>query len=106
MFKATDDLLVSLLPMLNERYFTSKGKAIPVPLYSMFSASNELPSGEKIEPFVDRIPTWFEVLPIGKEENMKKYINGDFDKSLCTKTKFTLGEIDYCESEEFKCCYS
>jgi len=96
MFKASDDLLVSCLPMLNERYYTSKGKAIPVPLNSLFSASNELPFGEKIEPFVDRILFWYEVERIQKKENFVKYIQGEFDASKETKIKFTLEEIEFC----------
>lgn len=96
MFKAKDDLLVSCLPMLNERYYTSKGKAIPVPLNSLFSASNELPFGEKIEPFVDRILIWFEVERIQKKENFIRYIQGEFDASKETKIKFTLEEIEFC----------
>lgn len=96
MFKASDDILVSCLSMLNERYYTSKGKAIPVPLNSLFSASNELPFGEKIEPFVDRILFWYEVERIQKKENFIKYIQGKFDASKETKIKFTLEEIEFC----------
>lgn len=96
MFKASDDLLVSCLPMLNERYYTNKGKATPVPLNSLFSASNELPEGEKIEPFADRILIWYEVKRIQKKENWLKYIDGTFDTSKETITKFSMEEIEFC----------
>lgn len=96
MFKATDDLLVSFLSMLNERYYTSKGRAIPVPLCSMFSASNELPIGEKIEPFVDRILIWYDVQRIQEPKNFFRYIQGQFDQTKETKTKFSLAEMEFC----------
>jgi MoxR-like ATPase len=96
MFKAPNELLVSTLPMLNERYYTSKGKAHKVPLSSLFAASNELPKGELIEPFVDRIPFFIIVNPIKKAENFIKYITGKFDKNPDTQTKFLMEEIEYC----------
>lgn len=102
MFKARDDLLVSCLPMLNERYFTFKGRAIPVPLSSLFSASNELPSGEKIEPFVDRLLVWYEVNRIQDKENFQKYINGEFDTAPDTKTKFSMLELEEVYAESSK----
>ncbi|PAF46325.1 hypothetical protein BKH46_08030 [Helicobacter sp. 12S02634-8] len=94
MFKATDDLLVSLLSFLNERYYTIKGKAVPVPLYTLFSASNELPFGEKIEPFSDRLLIWFEVNRIQKKENKERFIRGAFNKDKSIKNTFLLSDIE------------
>lgn len=94
MFKAPDELLVSLLSLLNERYFTIKGKAKSVPLSTLFSASNELPFGEKIEPFSDRLLIWYEVNRIQKKENKEKFIRGQFNKNKKIENTFTLRDIE------------
>lgn len=93
MFKATDELLVALLALLNERRWTIGGKGIPVPLNSLFSASNELPFGEKIEPFSDRILVWYEVQRIQEESNMKNYVRGVFDRTKTMGETFTMADI-------------
>jgi len=94
MFKAKPELLVSTLPMLNERYYTSKGKAQPVPLITLCGASNELPFGELIAPFTDRFLAFLLIEPIQLEENYFRYINEQFDKDPNTKIKFTLQELE------------
>lgn len=93
MFKATDELLVALLALLNERRWTIGGKGIPVPLNSLFSASNELPFGEKIEPFSDRILIWYEVQRIQKRENKENYIRAKFNRSKENSVSFSMKEI-------------
>lgn len=94
MFKATDELLVALLALLNERRWTVGGKGVPVPLNSLFSASNELPFGEKIEPFSDRILVWYEVQRIQGDKNKRNYIRGEFDRGKDIADKFTMADIE------------
>lgn len=94
MFKAPDDLLVSLLSVLNERYYTRKGKGMPIPLSTLFSASNELPFGEKIEPFSDRLLVWYEVNRIHEKKNKQRFINGDFNRNKEVKNCFLLQDIE------------
>lgn len=94
MFKATDELLVALLALLNERRWTIGGKGVPVPLNSLFSASNELPFGEKIEPFSDRILVWYEVQRIQERANKENYVRAKFNRSKESTATFTMADID------------
>lgn len=80
MFKAPDDALVALLSVLNERYYTIGGKQIPIPLYTLFSASNEIPATEKIEPFTDRLLVWYRVEEILKSENRNRFYRNELDR--------------------------
>ena len=54
-YKCNDATLNALLSILNERVFYNDGKAVSVPLISMFSASNELPEDEVLKALHDRI---------------------------------------------------
>ena len=90
MFKAQETLLNATLPMLNERVFYSKGSEIHVKLMSLFAASNEIPTSDLIAPFKDRLLTFLEVLPIQEVENIRKYINGKFDRSKETSVYFSI----------------
>lgn len=94
MFKAPDDALVALLSVLNERYYTMGGKQIPIPLYTLFSASNEIPATEKIEPFTDRLLIWYRVEEILKSENRNRFYRNEFGGSEAFKNTFTLQDID------------
>lgn len=101
MFKAPDDTLVALLSVLNERYYTMGGKQIPIPLYTLFSASNEIPETEKIEPFTDRLLVWYRVEEILKSENRNKFYRNEFGGSSEFKNTFTLQDIDnVCEESK------
>jgi MoxR-like ATPase len=53
-FKANSAILNSLLTLLNERKFTSGGKAMRCPLISVFAASNEVPGDETLTAIFDR----------------------------------------------------
>lgn len=94
MFKAPDDALVALLSVLNERYYTIGGKQIPIPLYTLFSASNEIPATEKIEPFTDRLLVWYRVEEILKSENRNRFYRNEFGGNEGFKNTFTLQDID------------
>jgi len=96
LFKSRDNLLVSLLSVLNERYFTVNGKAVKVNLRSAFGASNEFPTGDMVKPFDDRLMFRIEILRIQSRENRKKFINKDFDTSKELPVHFSLDDIDYC----------
>lgn len=93
MFKAPQELLNSLLAVLNERKMTVNGKVINIPLNTVFSASNEFPMGSAIEPFVDRLLLWYEVKTIEKEENQIRFERGDFEKSKQLSAYFDLDDI-------------
>jgi MoxR-like ATPase len=53
-FRSNSAILNSLLTILNERKFSNGAKVIPVPLLSMFGASNEVPNDESLAAIFDR----------------------------------------------------
>src|SRR5499433_2042197 len=53
-FKAGSAILNSLLKVANERVFNNGAQEAPVPLISMFGASNEMPQGNDLEALWDR----------------------------------------------------
>lgn len=64
-FKASSETLNTLLNIMNERSFVDvDGTVYPVPLISMFAASNELPRGDELQAFYDRILIKHFVRPI------------------------------------------
>lgn len=74
-FKASSETLNTLLNVMNERTFVDMdGKVYPIPLLSMFAASNELPQGEELAALYDRflIKHFVQPLPI---EKLKDAVN-------------------------------
>lgn len=53
-FKASSSILNALLTILNERIFHNGREARPVPLWSLFGASNELPDEDELTALYDR----------------------------------------------------
>jgi MoxR-like ATPase len=53
-FKANSAILNALLTVLNERKFNNGAEVVPVPLISMFAASNEVPQDEALAAIFDR----------------------------------------------------
>jgi len=53
-FKANSSILNSMLGIMNERVFHENGVARPVPLLSLFGASNELPEDGSLSALFDR----------------------------------------------------
>jgi MoxR-like ATPase len=53
-FKASSAILNALLKITNERTFNNGNREVPVPLLSLFAASNELPQGNELEALWDR----------------------------------------------------
>jgi MoxR-like ATPase len=53
-FRSNSAILNSLLTILNERKFSNGSKVLPVPLLSMFGASNEVPNDESLAAIFDR----------------------------------------------------
>lgn len=67
-FKANSAILNALLKAINERIFENDG-IMEIPLLTLFSASNELPSGSELEAFADRLHFWHKVEPIKDTSN-------------------------------------
>src|SRR6476646_719989 len=53
-FRSNSAILTSLLTLFNERNFSNGAKLVPVPLLSMFGASNEVPNDESLAAIFDR----------------------------------------------------
>lgn len=102
MYKGQDEILVSLLSFLNERYYTLNGKAVKVNLVCAVGASNEFPQGEMVKPFDDRFMGRDEIKRIQTRENRKKFINKQFDMSKDLPLYLCLDDIDYCYEEATK----
>jgi MoxR-like ATPase len=54
-FKGSSAILNTLLTIMNERYFDNGTQRMPVPLISLFAASNEMPQGEDLQALWDRL---------------------------------------------------
>ena len=97
-FKCSHGNLNALLSILNERVFFDDGKAIPLDLFCVVGASNEIPEeGDKLEAFMDRFSLKYEVNPIVE--------NNNFQRMLQSQTKFvpdttlTLEEVSASREE-------
>jgi MoxR-like ATPase len=53
-FKSNSAILNSLLHVINERKFTNGSQVVPVPLISLYAASNEVPNDESLAAMFDR----------------------------------------------------
>jgi MoxR-like ATPase len=70
-FKCNSALLNSMLALVNEKVFHNDGQPVPVPLVSMFGASNELPEGKELEALFDRFILRFEVNYLLRPSHLK-----------------------------------
>ncbi|MFT3840785.1 MAG: AAA family ATPase [Myxococcaceae bacterium] len=73
-FKANSAILNSLLTLVNERLFHNDGKPVPVPLVTMFGASNELPEGKELEALFDRFALRFEVNYLLRPQHLREVL--------------------------------
>lgn len=70
-FKANSAILNALLTVLNERQFDNGPTRMPIPLISLFGASNEMPQGEELNALWDRFLLRFIVEPVSDAGFMK-----------------------------------
>ncbi len=68
-FKANSAILNSLLTILNEGEFENHEDDPSVPLTSLFSASNEIPTTGELAALADRLHLWYEVSEIKEASN-------------------------------------
>src|SRR5271154_5606583 len=66
-FKANSSILNALLTIINERIFHNGRERVPVPLITMFGASNELPDEDELTALYDRFMLRFMADYIGEE---------------------------------------
>ncbi len=74
-YKCNSPTLNALLSIMNEHVFFNDGKAVPVPLISMFAASNEPPEDESLLAMHDRFLFRIEVEYVHDAANKKRMFN-------------------------------
>jgi MoxR-like ATPase len=95
-FKANSSILNAQLAMMNERVFFNDGKPNPVPLESMFGASNELPDSEELAPFYDRFLLRYTARYISDDGNFKKMLEA---VPLANTTTLDLNQLKVAQAE-------
>ncbi len=95
-FKCNEPTLNILLPIINEKVFYNDGNPVPVPLITMFAASNEFPEEDSLMALYDRMIYRMYVDYIGDVENkmlmLKRSLKG---KKAESYTTIDLNDIDY-----------
>jgi MoxR-like ATPase len=97
-FKASDSILNGMLKIINERQFRNDGEMRPVPLMSMFVASNELPGNDTLKAFFDRILQRFESNPIAEPANFERMLQMESDPTTI-EPLVTLDDVRRAQEE-------
>lgn len=97
-FKSNAPTLNALLTIMNEHIFYNDGKPQPVPLISMFGASNEPPEDETLDAMYDRFIFRMNVQYVHDAANKKRMHSNYVDNragllGLVNKTTITLEEL-------------
>src|SRR5579871_2380743 len=90
-FKANSSILNALLTIINERFFHNGRERVPVPLISLFGASNELPDEDELTALYDRFMLRFMVDYISEEFRFLKMLEGTKPEA---RTTMTFAELD------------
>ena len=106
-YKCNSPTLNALLSIMNEHIFFNDGKAVPVPLISMFAASNEPPEDESLLAMHDRFLFRMEVEYVHDAANKKRMFNNYiYDRAginnNMTHTTITIDELEQLQSESRK----
>lgn len=81
-FKANSSILNSLLTAINERLFYNNGHPVPIPLISLFGASNEYPDeDENLGALYDRFLLRYEILPVEEDAAFAQMLMGSVPSS-------------------------
>lgn len=89
--KTSSALSNCLLTALNEKVFYNDGKAVKIPMLAFFAASNEIPQGEELAAFYDRLVLRYFVEPMREENSMITMLSGNLGQTV---PKISLEEID------------
>ena len=97
-FKSNAPTLNALLTIMNEHIFYNDGKAVDIPLISMFGASNEPPEDETLDAMYDRFIFRMNLSYIHDAANKKRMHSNYIDMragllGLTSKTTITLSEL-------------
>jgi MoxR-like ATPase len=89
-FKANSSILNALLTLINERLFHNGKEVVPVPLLTLFGASNELPEEEELTALYDRFLVRFVVNYIVEDFRFLRMLES---APQAERTCLTLGEL-------------
>ena len=89
-FKANSSILNAILTLINERLFHNGKEVGPVPLLTLFGASNELPEEEELTALYDRFLVRFVVNYIAEDFRFLRMLES---QPQATRTSLTLNEL-------------
>ena len=89
-FKANSSILNAILTLINERLFHNGKEVAPVPLLTLFGASNELPEEEELTALYDRFLVRFVVNYIAEDFRFLRMLES---QPQATRTSLTLSEL-------------
>ncbi len=95
-FKASSSILNAILTLINERVFHNGRQVTPVPLLTLFGASNELPEDDELLALYDRFLLRFVVSYIGEEFRFLKMLQA---REPTARTTLTLDELRQLQAE-------
>lgn len=95
-FKANSSILNSILTVINERLFHNGKEIVPVPLLTLFGASNELPEEEELTALYDRFLVRFVVNYIAEDFRFLRMLES---QKAPERTILTLTELTAVQSE-------
>jgi len=95
-FKANSSILNALLGLMNERLYFEGGRATPVPLLSLFGASNECPEDRTLDALYDRFLLRVPIGYLSEEESQRQLLELTASTSQAT---LTLDELVVARNE-------
>jgi len=95
-FKANSAILNSLLTLINERIFHEAGQVQPVPLLSLFGASNETPEDDSLGALYDRFLLRVTVPYLAGDDSMRRLFDLQPGQPGAT---LTLKELEAAQGE-------
>ena len=98
-FKANSSILNSLLSLMNERTYHESGLAVPVPLLSLFAASNETPEDASLDALYDRFLLRVEVPYITDDASLRNLF---IDARVPSSAQITLDDLQKAQAQASK----
>jgi MoxR-like ATPase len=95
-FKASSSILNAILTIINERLFHNGRQVTPVPLLTLFGASNELPEDDELLALYDRFLLRFVVSYINEDFRFLKMLQAT---GPVERTTLTLDELRQLQAE-------
>lgn len=91
LFKGSSSILNTILTIMNERRFHNGRTVAPVPLLSLFAATNELPEDDELLALQDRFLLRFVVDYLEEDFRFLKLLQG---RTATTRTTLSLADLD------------